>query len=64
MQAGFSLEIYSQMMHSRIGRYEIPSLHTSVEMLSGKDSNWYVQSLASDSNGVPTKIHHIQMVLQ
>ena len=54
MQAGFSLEIYFQMMHSRIGRYEIPSLHTTIQMLSGKDSNWYVQSLASDSNGAPT----------
>ena len=33
---GFSLEIYLQMMHNTIGRYESPSLHTAIEMLSGK----------------------------
>ena len=30
--AGFLLELYFQMVHDRIGRYETPSLHT---MLSG-----------------------------
>ena len=36
-QAGFSLEIYFQMLHNiSIGRYERPSLHTAIEMLSGK----------------------------
>ena len=34
--AGFSLEIYFQMVHNSIGRYEPPSLHTAIEMLSGK----------------------------
>ena len=33
---GFYLEIYFQMGHSKIGRYETHSLHTPVEMLSGK----------------------------
>ena len=35
-QAGFSLEIYFQTVNDRIGRHETPSLHTAVEMLSGK----------------------------
>ena len=34
--AGFSLEIYFQMVHNSIGRYEPDSLHTAIEMLSGK----------------------------
>ena len=33
---GFPLEIYFQMVHNSIGRYEMPSLHTATEMLSGK----------------------------
>ena len=33
---GFSLEIYFQMVHDTIGRYETPSLHTAIEILSGK----------------------------
>ena len=36
MYPGFSLEIYFQMVHSTIGRFETPSLHTAIEMLSGK----------------------------
>ena len=32
----FSLEIYFQMVHNTIGRYETPSQHTAIEMLSGK----------------------------
>ena len=34
--SGFLLEIYFQMVHNSIGRYEMPSLHTATEMLSGK----------------------------
>ena len=48
--AGFSLEIYNQMMHNTIGRYETPSLHTAIEMLSG-NSNCCGQDLESDLNG-------------
>ena len=29
------LEIYFKWLHSAIGRYKTPSLHTAIEMLSG-----------------------------
>ena len=32
----FSLEIYFQVVHNTVGRYEMPSLHIAIEMLSGK----------------------------
>ena len=35
-KTGFSLETYFPMMHDTIGRYETPSVHTAIEMLSGK----------------------------
>ena len=34
-RAGFSLEIYFHVVHNSIDRYETPSLHTAIEMLSG-----------------------------
>ena len=37
------------MVHSKIGRYETPSLHTTTEMLSGKPG--YGQDLRNDPNG-------------
>jgi len=33
---GFSLDTYFQMVHTTIGRYETPSLHTAIERFSGK----------------------------
>ena len=36
LTAVFLLETYFQIMHSTIGRYETPSLHTAIEMLSWK----------------------------
>ena len=56
--AGFSLEIYFQMVHSTIGWHETLSLHTAIEMLSGK-LECYGQGLGSDPNGVLTEIYHI-----
>ena len=36
IHTGFSLDIYLQMVYNTIGRYETPSLHTAIVMLSGK----------------------------
>jgi len=33
---GFSLEIYFQMVHNSLARYDTPSLHTAIKILSGK----------------------------
>ena len=55
---GFSLDIYFQMVHTTIGRYETPSLHTAIEMLSGMPGSCCGQDLGSDPNGAAI----IQMV--
>ena len=34
--SGFSLGVYFQVVHSMTGRYEMASLHTAIEVLSGK----------------------------
>ena len=46
--------LYFQMVHSTIGRYETPSLHTTIEMGSQDGSNCYGQGLGSDPNGALT----------
>ena len=47
-----SLEIYFQTMHSTVGGYETPSLHTAIEMLIKWEARIVTaMGLGSDPNG-------------